>query len=87
MQGRSHEFDALIANPPVEDPTERTAVLLENLAAEVRRHGVVDGQLTRDRGVPGSRVQKVTTGVDDRQEPARRILTRFSRTRRPDLVE
>lgn len=54
---QSYEFDDAILAPV--DNTERTAVLLEGLAAEVRRHGVVDGQITRDR-VDGLRFQKVT---------------------------
>lgn len=56
MIGRSREFDDAAIGPV--DNTECTAVLLEGLAAEVRRHGVVDGQLTRAR--VDSRVQTVT---------------------------
>lgn len=47
MIGRSQEFDALIAAPV--DHVERTAYLLEQLAAEVRRFGVIAGSLNRER--------------------------------------
>lgn len=47
MQGRSEAFVAAIAAPV--DHVERTAFLLEQMAVEVRRYGVVEGNLTRDR--------------------------------------
>lgn len=49
MIGYSNEFDAAITTTDF-DPTdhvERTAWLLERLAAEVRRFGVIDGNLER----------------------------------------
>lgn len=47
MQGRSVAFNGVVLDPA--DHVERTAWLLEQLAAEVRSFGVIDGSLIRER--------------------------------------
>lgn len=50
MQSVSPEFEAAVASGvlPV-DRAERAAALLEDLAAKVRRHGVIEGSLAVER--------------------------------------
>lgn len=47
MIGRSDAFTEVVTTPV--DHVERAAELLELLVAEVRRFGVVDGSLSRER--------------------------------------
>jgi hypothetical protein len=68
MQGISEAFAANVAATGFDpnDHVDRTAYLLEQLAAEVRRFGIIDGTLSREReadeGGPTG-VQKVSLNL------------------------